>query len=59
MFFPGKTGGDNMKYISLIGAVASAANVVIHYNNDAAFWGWLASTMWSGALFLHELVQDK
>ena len=48
-----------MKYITLIGCLASAANVFIHYSNDPAMWGWLSSAMWAGALFVSELLDNK
>lgn len=46
-------------YITAIGIVASLGNVFIHINNDPAFWGWVSSTAWAAALFLHELRADK
>ena len=54
-----KDGGNNMKYITLIGIVTSAINVFLHFNNDPAFWGWLSSTAWAMALFIHELTSNK
>jgi len=48
-----------MKYITLIGCLASLANIFIHLDNDPAFWGWLSSAMWSGALLVTELLDNK
>ena len=48
-----------MKLVLLFGCLASVANVFVHYNNDPAFWGWMSSAMWSGALFVVELLDHK
>ena len=48
-----------MKYITLVGIVTSAINMVVHFNNDPAFWGWLAATAWASALLVHELTANK
>lgn len=48
-----------MKYIALVGVVASVANVFIYYGNDPAFWGWLSSAAWGAVAILNELTADK
>lgn len=48
-----------MKYITLIGVITSAVNMLLHFNNDPAFWGWVSSTMWALALLIHELTHNK
>jgi hypothetical protein len=48
-----------MKFILIIGCLASVANMILHYDNDPAFYGWLSSAMWSGALYVVELLDAK
>jgi hypothetical protein len=48
-----------MKYIALFGVVTGILNMVMHYNNDPAFWGWMSATAWAACLFIHHLVNDK
>ena len=44
-----------MNWIVIFGIISGAVNAVIHYNNDAAFWGWLVASAWATALLFSEI----
>lgn len=48
-----------MKYIALVGAISSFANIFLHYGNDAAMWGWLSSTAWCVVAVINEFTSAK
>lgn len=48
-----------MKFIAIIGVVASIANVFIYHGNDAAMWGWISSAAWGIVAVINELTADK
>ena len=48
-----------MKYIAIIGVIASVANVIIYWGNEAAVFGWVSSAAWGVVAVLNELTTDK
>lgn len=48
-----------MKVVLLLGVISSVANIFLNIDNDPAFWGWLSSASWSGALLISELLSNK
>ncbi len=48
-----------MKFIALVGVIASVANMFIYWDNEAAVFGWLSSTAWGIVAVLNELTSDK
>lgn len=44
-----------MKYIALLGIVASVINMILHESNDPALWGWMSSAAWASAVFISEI----
>ena len=44
-----------MKWIVIIGIISSIVNMVIQFNNDAAFWAWLSSACWASCVLISEL----
>lgn len=50
---------NTLSFIALVGVVASLVNMVVNYNNDPAFWGWLSSAAWGVVAILNEITSDK
>ena len=48
-----------MKIVLLLGVLSSVVNVFLNMDNDPAFWGWLSSACWAGALLVVDLFNNK
>ena len=44
-----------MKWIVIVGIISSIVNMVIHFNDDPAFWAWLSSACWASCVLISEL----
>lgn len=46
-----------MIFITLLGIITSIINMILYYDNDPAFWGWLAATCWASCVLVDSITK--